>query len=297
MLRTLVSSAGKNKLMNAEKSPFKDDYWVSRGSSKLLTYIGPELCKNLERPQVKEFMRKRGVWGAMWNYDHDYTDEGPWYRCICDNAHYDESAIKSKNAKHNLRRGLKRCVTRRVDYTWLGDKGYDVYVKAAARYKNFKVESLKEFIERMYNYSGQSGAEALGVFVGDKLVAYVTLFICGQSVRGDTAHFDPSYANCYPMYALYYTIAHHYLRERGCKEVDRGSKPLVHETNVDDFLLRLGYRKAYCRLGIYFIWRVRIVLKVAKSCRRLYKLILPRRFAAMLEGLLQAQDIAKTSSE
>lgn len=148
----------------------------------------------------------------------------------------------------------------------------------------------------MRSHSTVPGGEAFGVFVDDKLVAYVTLFICGQSVRGDTAHFDPAYSRAYPMYALYYTITHHYLKKRGYKEVNRGSRPLMHETNVDDFLLRLGYRKAYCRLGIYLAWPVRAVLSLARIFRKVYKLILPSRYCAILDALILAQDAAKATS-
>lgn len=99
------------------------------------------------------------------------------------------------------------------------------------------------------------------------------------------------------MYALYYTIALNYLKEKGYKEVDSGSRPLLHETNIGDFLLRLGWRKAYCRLGIYLTLPVRVVLWLARIFRKVCKLLLPGRHYAMLESLLLAQDIAKATSK
>jgi len=291
-----VLETGEDEQMNSGVSLFKDDYWVSRGSRKLLTYVGPLLKKSLERKAVKKFAHEKGVWGAMWSYDHDYCERGPWYRCICDAPDYDIDKIKSKNARHNVRRSLKRCTVRQLDYLWLADNGYDVYIKAATRYKNFRVESHDKFRKDMLSHSSVHGSEAFGVFVDEKLVAYVTLFICGRSVRGDTAHFNPAYSNAYPMYALYYKVAQHYLNEKGYKEFDRGTRPLMHETNVDDFLLRLGYRKSYCRLGVYFAWPVRAVLGIARIFRKVYELILPNRYRAILDGLLLAQDIAKATN-
>ena len=158
--------------MNAEVSPFKDGYWENKGSKRLLAYLGPPLKKNLEPQAVQRFVHQKGAWGAMWNYDHDYTEQGPWYRCVCDTADYDLDKIKSKNARHNLRRSLKRCTVRQVDYLWLADNGYDVYVKAASRYKNFKVESNKKFRKRMHSHSTVPGSEAFGAFVDDKLVQW-----------------------------------------------------------------------------------------------------------------------------
>lgn len=285
----------KNEPISQETSAFRDDYWMSRGSRKLLTYIGPALRENLERQEAKKFVRKKGAWGAMWNYDHDYTEQGQWYRCICDNTNYNESEIQSKNSRHNLRRGLKRCIIRRVDFSWLADNAYEVYIKAACRYKNFRIESRENFQEQMRSHSHTCCRDAWGVFVGDKLVAYMTLFIHGQSAFGDIAHFDPAYSKAYPMYVLYYTVARHYLREKGLKEFSRGTRPLVHVTNVDDFLLRLGYRKSYCRLGLYLVWQIRVALCLARPFREISELILPSRYYAILEGLLLSQDIAEAT--
>ena len=85
------------------------------------------------------------------------------------------------------------------------------------------------------------GRELMGVFADEKLVAYVTMFIYGQSLRIYASRFDPAYSKSYPMYPLYYTIATHYLNEKGCKEIDSGCRPLLHETNIGDFRLHLGW--------------------------------------------------------
>ena len=275
-------------------NPFENKYWIPRGSNKLLAYIGPPLSTSLDPKKVKTFLREQGAFGAMWNYDHDYCDNGPWYRCICDTAGYDKSKIESKNARHNLHRSLKRCVVREVDYSLLAEHAYPVYLKAASRFKNFKIESEEQFRSQLQSYVSDPHRTAFGVFVDETLVAYATLFICEKTVFGDIAHFDPAYANAYPMYALYYTIAHHYLG-MGHKEFDRGTRPLLHETNIDDFLLRLGYRLSYCRLGLYFAWPIRALLGTARICRRAYPHILPSRYCAILDGLLLAQDIARVA--
>jgi hypothetical protein len=273
----------------------KDEYWAGRGSSKLLTYVGPPLEKNIDQETIKEFIRKKKALGAIWSYDYDYAQEGPWYRCVCDTPEYDLEKIKSRYSRRNIRRGLNKSVIRQIDNRWLGDNGYEVYIKATIRYKHFKPLSKENFSKRMYKRAENSNTEAFGAFVDDKLVAYVTLLITGQRVLGDYAHFDPEYSWAYPMYALLYTATNYYLNERDCKEFSRGTRPLLHETNVDDFLLRLGFRISYCRLGLYLRLPVRIFLGFAKFSRVMFKLILPSRQFAILESLLLAQDIAKNT--
>jgi hypothetical protein len=282
--------------MYTETSPFKDAYWVARGNSKFLSYTGPALKINLAPEAVKQFLRQKKAWGAIWNYDHDYTNDGLWYRCICDTKGYDESCISSKNVRHNLHRSLKRCTVHRIEYPFLAENGYDVYVKASSRYSNFKLEPKEQFSQQMLKHYNIEGAEAFGVFVDEKLIAYMTVFVCGDSVRGDTAAFDPDYSNAYPMYALYFRVAQYYVNEKGYREFDRGTRPLVHETDIDDFLLRLGYRKAYCRMGLYLALPVRIALRTIRILRKLLKCILPSRYCSVLEGLLKAQDITRSTA-
>lgn len=112
---------------------------------------------------------------------------------------------------------------------------------------------------------------------------------------GNITGFDPEYSNYYPMYGLYYYVGEHFVAEDWHKEFDRGSKPLLRETSIDDFLTKLEYRKKYCRLGVYFTLPVQIMLRLARMLRFVYKWVIPKRFHAILDGLLVAQDIAKTT--
>jgi len=281
--------------MSEDDLIFSEDAWLSRSGGKRLDYMGKHLKDDLNRDAVRKFVREKGALMARWSYDWDNGEEGPWYQCVCDTIDYDIDKIKSRNSRHNIRRGLKRCIVRQIDYLWLADNGYEVYVNAASRYSNFKPKSREKFREEMRSFSGVPGREALCAFVDEKLVAYVSLAICGQSVQVRTGKFDPAYSEAYPMWALLYTAAHHYLKEKGYKEVDGGSRGLLHETDIGDFLLRLGWRKAYGRLGLYLTPSIRGMLSLARIFRKVCKLLLPSRHYAILESLLAAQDMAKAT--
>ncbi len=276
--------------------PFKDKYWIPRGTKKILTYFGPHLKHNLNPREVISFSRKKGAWGLIWSYDQDYTDQSPWYHVVCDTPDYEVSVIKSKNARHNIRRSLKRCQFRQLDYLWLAENGYDVYVQAASRYKNFQMESKSEFYQNIIRHADNPDSEAFGVFVEDKLIAYITLFITEKNVRGDVARFDPNYSNCYPMFALYYSVANHYLKDGNYNEVDCGTKPLLHETNIGDFLKQVGFRKTYCRFGVYWSPTARLGLSLLRILKNAFKLILPARHYSILEGLLLTQDLVNETN-
>ncbi len=276
---------------------FSEKDWSSTGSGKILVYAGEHLKDDLNRYVVRKLVHEQGALGAKWTYDYDCGKEGPWYRYICDIVDYDIDKIQSKTARKCVRRGLRNCTVRYVDYLWLSENGYEVYINAALRYSNFKPLSKDNFRKGISSHHTMPGRKAFGVFIGDKLVAYATLLVFGQSVRVYASKFDPAYSKQYPMYALHYMIAHHYLNQEGYKEIDSGSRALLHETDVGDFLLRLGWRKAYCRLGVYLVLPLRVVLCLARIFRKVYKPLLPTRYYAILESLLLAQDIAKATSK
>jgi hypothetical protein len=273
---------------------FDDEYWIPRGSSLMLSYIGPPVERIPEDKRLKSFLRRKKALAAMWNYDGDYADDGPWYRCICDVQGYDESSIKSGNVRHNLRRSLNRCTVREVDFPWLAENGYAVYAKASARFENYIRITESEYRTEMQTHAGHGERKAVGVFVGETLIAFATLILVADIVFGDTAYFDPDYSNAYPMYALYYSVAREYLAA-GYRAFDRGSKPLLHETGIDPFLLRLGFRFSYCRLGLYLVFPLRMALDIADTLNRILPGLRIMQASKALAALASARAIAEST--
>ncbi len=189
--------------MNCIFNPFDNQYWIPRGSNKLLTYIGPPFKENLAINMVRPFLKQKKAWGAIWNYDSDYSTQGPWYRSICDTPDYNIDLITSKSTRHNIRRGLSRSEIRRVDYQWLVENAYGVYLQATTRYTNPHIESESDFKRNLAKHHPSQNMEAWGVFADGKLIAYMTLYIYPETVMGDKAAFDPDYSSLYPMYVFF----------------------------------------------------------------------------------------------
>jgi hypothetical protein len=279
----------------SEINPFEDKYWIPRGSNKFLSYVGPPLGDSPDRNELKVFLKKKNAFGAIWNYDYNYSDSGPWYKTVCDRKDYDTTIVDSKNSKKKINKCLSNCDLKPIDISIMLEKAYNVYVQACTRYKNADLIPEEKFRADLVNKFQKNNCKMFGVFFEDKLIAYMTVLDFDQYAMGDIAAFNPDYSNYYPMYGLYYYVAKYFVVERGYKEFDRGSKPLLHETDIDGFLVKLGYRKKYCRLGLYLNLPIRILLRFARVLRKLYKRILPHRLCAILDSLLLAQDIADTT--
>jgi hypothetical protein len=271
---------------------FADGCWGSRASGRLLVYVGPHLKDDLDRNRVQALLRRRRAYSALWCYDWDCGQDGPWYSVICDKPDYDLATIRSGNARRKIRRCLKCCEVRPVDPAWMAENGFEVHVKAATRYHNYELPSRADFSASMRSFVGRPDVEIFGVFSGEMIVAYGKALTVGESVRLGHTKFDPEHSTLMPMYGLYYTLARHYL-QKGYQFVDNGSRPLMHETCVDEFLERMGWRKAFCRLGLEMLPAFERVLYGLRRVRRWSgRLWSPRRLA-ILDGLLLAQDIAR----
>ncbi|HNQ24212.1 MAG TPA: GNAT family N-acetyltransferase [Phycisphaerae bacterium] len=273
---------------------FSEHAWASKAGGKMLLYFGPNLKENLNRVSVREFLRRRKAWGAVWNYDWDCEDGGPWYTYVCDTIGYDIDKITSKNSRKTIRRSLERNEVRRVDAAWLADHGYEMYVRATARYKNYKVASREGFAREVRALGAETSVLIYGVFADGVLAAYGIARQFGPTVRFIFAHFDPDRSETKPMYALYYTLARDCLNQ-GCTDIDAGWRPFVHDTNIEEFFRRMGWRQAPCRIDLYLAWPLRAVLSIARIIREPLDCLLPGRFRVMLQGLLVAEDVARES--
>lgn len=240
---------------------FNDRLWITRGHKRILSFIGHPIEGAMDLVELNIYLRHRGAQIAMWNYDPDYAEEGPWYRCICDNPRYDYSAIPSQNVRHNIKRSLARCQVRKVEFSWLAENGYKVYKAASKRFTGYKSMSEERFRAEMVRNEAFGNRAAVAVFAYGSLAAFMTMIDAKKVLFGDKAYFDPAFSSAYPMYALYYTVAKDAM-SNGYLAFDRGSKPLVHETGVDEFLRRMGFRFSYCRLGFFALNRHLLALRL-----------------------------------
>ncbi|MBF9028576.1 GNAT family N-acetyltransferase [Rhodobacterales bacterium FZCC0188] len=125
-----------------------------------------------------------------------------------------------------------------------------MYKAACSRYDSTSEMSQVEYFSLMKHLKSFNNACVFGAFVDEELVAYIIAIPSGDRLFGYFGCFDPKYSNSYPMWSLYFNICKFAFLE-GFSVFDRGVQPLKHTTNIDEFLLRIGYRMESCR-SIYY---------------------------------------------
>lgn len=269
--------------------------WTLRAGGRLIIYYGPPLRESPDRALVRRAMRKFGALAAMWQYDYD-APRGPWHSLVCSTPGYCVDNITRKKVRYYVRRSLKSCTVEPVDLAWIADHAYETRIKAIARYTELRPETRAQFERRMRALVDDSAYAGHAAMVDGRLAAYSITVSLGNVLNVAVAKFDPEFAASYPMYALYYTMAHEALTSGRYQYVDNGTRPLLHDTNISDFLLRLDWRKAYCRLGLELHPFARVALGVARPSRPLWARWLSAELRENFDALLKAQEVARQSA-
>lgn len=213
----------------------------------------------------------------------DATD---WYNIVCDRfTPIDE--LPSANTRSKLRRGLKRCETRRLTTQEMLQRGFDVYHAAQTRYGRGASRPLNcnDFCHQV-EIDGRFPdiIEYWGCLCDGVLVAYSRNRCFGkESTDYDVIKFDPSGLKHYTSYALIHEMNSYYLQQQGVRFVNDGSRSLLHETEFQQFLIQnFGFRRTPHRLQIRYRRPVRWLMSAIYPFRRWVKSV-DDRVAALLE--------------
>lgn len=175
------------------------------------------------------------------------NEETPWWYIVCDS--FDPKKIGSK-IRQNINRGNRNCVTKRIEPQWLADNGYACYKSAYQRYSNALPGTEEKFKASILSSVG-GPFEWWGVFVGEDLAGYSQCVVEGNAVNTSITKYDPGYLKLRTAYSLVTCLVDDYVVKRGMT-INNGNRAVAHDTNYQDFLVNLGYRRQFCRLNIIY---------------------------------------------
>ena len=113
-----------------------------------------------------------------------------------------------------------------------------------------------------------------------------------SSVATVAGRYDPFYFKQRPINALVSCLAEHYVRDR-CQTLTNGNRPLVHETNIQDFLLDHGFRRQFCRLNVVYRGWLEAAVRVAFPVRRMLEDLPKARSMKLISGLLAQEEFRR----
>jgi hypothetical protein len=256
----------------------------------LIPRVPPHTEVNLSCSEAKKLLSLSKAY--LIRYTNEWERPGGmfWYVIKDDFAGMDE--LKSKY-RTQIRRGLKNCTIKRVSREEIAANGYSVYHNALNHY-NIGLEKKDEETFRENTLNSNYDNWAVYAKEDNRMIAYSQITILDDACNSTTTKFDPGYLRLRPSEALFFEINKYYLGEKNYLYVSNGSRSISHDTNIQDLLIqKLKFRKAYCKLNIYYRPDVNAIIKILYPIRKLIPKI-QHKHARKLSALLVQEEIRRS---
>ena len=254
---------------------YKNIVW-KKYHGALIPNTAPNVEISLTKEESKELLKKTNAYFLRYTNNWDTKNKSEFWFVIKD-GNEDIDFYKSK-IRNQIKKGLKNCIVKKVLPEEIAIKGYEVYKKAFDNYNTtLTLASQNKFYEdilknKHYDYFAvysrlENGNE-------DKMIAYSSNLIEDNSCNYKTIKFDPDYLSLYPSYALIYEMNLYYLNQLSLDFVNDGARSISHDTNIQDYLIhKFNFRKAFCKLNIYYRKDIYLFVKIIFPFRNIIKKI------------------------
>lgn len=223
----------------------------------------------LSEKEVLELLNGSKAWMLRNLYDFDCKEETNFWYIIKDRYSEDEY---SKKVRKYIQKANAKFEIRIISRERMLSQGFDVYDKAHDHYKvddGFRlsragfVSEIDSMADGRFEFWGCIDKET------DILQAYSICDVhdgmCWFKYSRANPEFLPKY---YPMYGLYDARHKHYLIDQGLKYVMTSARSITQHSEIQPFLIeKFGFRKAYCRLRIYYKPWLNVLIKCAYPFR------------------------------
>lgn len=235
-----------------------------------LVWIGnPAEETKLTKNQVYSMLKSKHAIMLRNLYDWDCCEETNFWFIIKESYAEDEY---DKKIRKYIQKANNSFVYEKIPKSQLLKDGYNIYLKAYSRYKindGFK-ESKEDFCNRIeslddnYEFWGAISKET-GLLEAYSICKLGNGYCEYQSSKANP-DFLPKY---YIMYGLYDARNKHYLAEGNLNFVISSARSITEHSNIQEFMIdKFKFRKAFCRLRIYYNPLFSIAIKFLYPFRR-----------------------------
>ena len=245
--------------------------------------------KKLSPEDAKTLLKKQGLMIRN-TYDFDTKEETSFWFIVKDNL--EDISELPFSARRNIRRALRFYNIKKININEFSEKALPIINSAQKSYKvKSKVTSKKEFEAEVEQYKKDNNKE---FWIVERKSDNEAVAIAVNTIKKDSCEYDTMrcksealHDRSYPYYGLIYEMNRHYLGERMLKYVNDGSRTLTEHSLIQDFLIHnFKFRKAYCKLKIYYKWWLNVVIKVLFP----FKNIIPIR---NIRGILKMEEYSR----
>jgi len=215
-----------------------------------------------------------------------------WWQVIC--RQYDITSV-SANTRSKIHRGLKRMTISLKDPNWLADNGYNCHVNSYARYKNVKPLTKKGFQAFVKSLAGHACFDIWVCSNETELLGYIICLREDNGVFMHTIDLSPAGLHDYAAYAMIHTVLKHYINQLGIP-VTNGSRSISHETHMQDFLTKFGFKREYSKLNVVYRRDIQFIVRALFPFRKLLRLFKMLPIIHKVSAVLFQEEIIRQQS-
>ena len=263
------------EMLRAKHRPFAQvDGQLFIRKERWIAPLGPAAQDyRLDGEQCRGLLRELGGWWVMWTDGFAAPPpDSAWHAVIC-RKHVPVEEVASGNTRSKIRRGLKNCEVRQVEAREIAENGYENYCAALGGYGRAArtLPTAEAFARRvMTDEPFGDIRHQWAVYHGGQMVGFSQVWLYGRTEADYTLiKLHPDHLKRYSSYALFYRMNEHYLSQAGFGYVNDGSRSVLHDTGIQDFLIReFGFEQARLNLHVHFQPLFGRLLRAARPFRR-----------------------------
>ena len=254
-------------------------------------YLDESKEKLLSKKESMELLKKGGLFVRN-IYNFDCEEETAFWFIIKDKI--EDISELPFSARRNIRRALKFYNIKKISLKEFSDIAFPIITSAQKSYKiKCHVTNKNEFDDMIKKYETESDKEFWLVERKDNGEAVA---ISINRIKSDSCEYDDMKCKpetlknrTYPYYGLIYIMNKHYLEEKKFRYVSDGSRSISEHSNIQEFLMHnFGFRKAYCKINIFYKRWLNVVIKVLFPFRN----IIPFR---NIRAILRMEEYSRNS--
>jgi hypothetical protein len=218
------------------------EWWWLYRRSLVPANVGPRPT-TLEQSDAIELLRSSGAYLLRY-FTRTFDSPTDFWWVACD------TYAPSKKARNQIRRAHRTCTVQSIDAADLEKTGFACYKAAHNRYKNSSSFTEGEFVSWVHSHS-RGPFEWWGAFVQGELAGFTLCGVDRPNVGFMSMKLHPDFLAHYPAYALIDAMLESYVVRDGLS-MNNGFRSISHDTEMQGFLDKFGFRRHYCDLKVIY---------------------------------------------